>query len=180
MVLLLAGLFLLGVYMVAYGFNLFGYRLSDLPLSSFGDGVSSFVRSVESGSPSILNVVTLVLVALLGLVLLIAELKPPAPRRVRMQNGTYITRGAVEREVVEAAESTPNVLGSKARVQAKRRPGANVSLDANVRRGEDVNSIKSSLQERVQQRLARSGIPVSRLKIKLIQSDPRETKTRVQ
>jgi hypothetical protein len=180
MILLLAGLFLLGVYTVAYAFNLFGYQLSDLPISAVGDGVGGFVSDAENGSLPALSVLTLILVALLGLALLIAELKPSSPRRVRMQNGTYLTRSAVEQEVVEAAEKTPNVLGSKAQVQARRRPGAKVKLDANVRRGEDLGAVKSSLQEHVQQRLARSGVPVSRLKINLIQSDPRETKTRVQ
>lgn len=180
MILLLAGLFLLGVYTVAYGFGLFGYRISDLPFSSFGRSIGDFVRNLESGNLPILTTLVLVLLALLGLFLLIAELKPPAPRRVRMQKGTYISRSAVKDEVEKAAEETPNVLGSKVNVNAKRRPGAQVDLDANVRRGEDLNAIKSDLQRRVQERLGQSGIPVSRLKIRMIESDPRETKTRVQ
>ncbi len=180
MILLLCGLFLLGVYMVAYGFNLFGYNLSDLPVSSFGNGVSDFVSGIESGSLSVLAITLLVLLAILGLVLLIAELKPRTPRRVRMQKGTYITRSTVSSEVQKATEETPNVLDSAVRVQAKRSPGAKVDLDANVRRGDEVNAIKSDLQSRVQQRLASSGIPVNRLKIRMVESDPRETKTRVQ
>jgi hypothetical protein len=180
MILLLAGLFLLGVYMVAYSFNLFGYRFSDLPFSSFGRGISNFVQDVENGSLSALATLILILLALLGLFLLIAELMPATPRRVRMQKGTYIARSAVKDEVEKAAEETPNVLGTKVNVKAKRRPGAQIDLDANVRRGEDAGAIKSDLQRRIQERLGRSGVPVSRLKIRMIESDPRETKTRVQ
>src|ERR687886_2073201 len=116
MILLLAGLFVLGVYTVVYSLNLFGYRLSDLPrslnLSGFYSGLQSFVSNVENGSISVLSMIILVAIAVLGLILLIAELKPPAPRRVRMHNNTYITRGAVADEVVEAAERTPGVLGT--------------------------------------------------------------------
>lgn len=180
MVLLFCGLFLLGVYMVAYGFNLFGYQLSDLPVSSFGQGVSDFVSGVENGNLPVLMTITLALIALLGLFLFIAELKPRTPRRVRMQKGTYITRGTVEGEVEHATEETPNVLDSSVRVKARRRPGAQIDLAANVRRGDEVNTIKSDLQNRVQQHLASSGIPVNRLKIRMVESDPRETKTRVQ
>lgn len=180
MILLLGALFLLGVYMVAYGFSLFGYKLSDLPVSSFGRSVSDFVNGLESGSLSVLTITLLVLLAILGLILLIAELKPRTPRRVRMQNGTYITRSTVGSEVQKVTEETPNVLDSAVRVQAKRSPGAKIDLEANVRRGDEVNAIKSDLQGRVQQRLANNGIPVNRLKIRMVESDPRETKTRVQ
>lgn len=180
MILLLCGLFLLGVYMVAYGFGLFGYKLSSLPVAPFGKGVSDFVSGVEQGSLSLLAITLLVLLAILGLILLIAELKPRTPRRVRMQKGTYITRSTVSGEVQKATEETPNVLDSSVRVAAKRSSGAQIDLDANVRRGDEVNAIKSDLQSRVQQRLANSGIPVNRLKIRMVESDPRETKTRVQ
>lgn len=180
LILLLAGLFLLGVYMVVYSFDLLGHKLADLPFSPVGKGIKSFVSDVEKGSLTVLDMTILILVAIVGLILLIAELKPRTPRRVRMQKGTYITRSVVEGEVEEAAESTPDILGSTTKVQAKRRPGAKINLDANVRRGENLSAIKSNLQERVQQRLAQSGIPVGNLKIRLIESDPRETKTRVQ
>src|SRR3712207_6685935 len=135
MILLLAGLFALGVYLVIYGFNLFGYQLGDLlnPLDSFASDLGGFVRDVEGGNLPILTIVTLVLVALLGLILLIAELKPPAPRRVRMRNGTYITRDAVKNEVVTAAGQTPGVLGSSARVKATRTQTAQAHLEASVR-----------------------------------------------
>ena len=44
MILLFAGLFVLGVYMVVYAFNLFGYRLEALPTL----GLSGFYRSLET------------------------------------------------------------------------------------------------------------------------------------
>jgi Family of unknown function (DUF6286) len=184
MIVLLAGLFVLGLYTVVYSFNLFGYSLENLPralgLSGFYSGLESFVRGVESGNPPIPSIILLVLIALLGLILLIAELKPAAPRRVRMRSGTYITRGAVADEVVTSAEHTPGVLGTSARVRAKRRPGALVNLEARVRRGEDTGAIQSDLRRSVQEHLAERGVPVSKLNVKLIEADPRETRTRVQ
>jgi hypothetical protein len=184
MILLFAGLFVLGVYTVVYSFNLFGYSLENLPralgLSGFYRGLESFVRGFESGSLSVLTVFVLVALAVLGLILLIAELKPAAPRRVRMRSGTYITRGAVADEVVTAAEQTPDVLGTSARVKAKRRAGALVDLEARVRRGEDTGAIQSDLRRSVQERLAERGVPVSKLNVRLVEADPRETRTRVQ
>ena len=183
MILLLAGLFVLGLYTVAYSLSLFGYSLDNLPrtlgLSGFYRGLEGFARGVESGSLSILAVFILVALAVLGLVLLIAELKPQAPRRVRMRSGTYITRGAVADEVVAAAEQTPGVLGTSSRVKAKRRPGAQVDLEARVRRGDDTSTIRSDLRRSVQERLAERGVPVSKLNVRLVEADPRETRTRV-
>jgi hypothetical protein len=184
MILLFAGLFVLGVYTVVYSFNLFGYSLENLPralgLSGFYRGLESLVRGIESGSLSVITVFVLVALAVLGLILLIAELKPAAPRRVRMRSGTYVTRGAVADEVVTAAEQTPDVLGTSARVKAKRRAGALVDLEARVRRGEDTGAIQSNLRRSVQERLAERGVPVSKLNVRLVEADPRETKTRVQ
>ena len=184
MILLFAGLFVLGVYMVVYSLNLFGYRLEDIPralgLSGLYRSLETFVQNVENGSLSVLSVILLVAVAVLGLILLIAELKPPAPRRVRMHSGTYITRGAVADEVVEAAERTPGVLGTSARVKAKRRPGAQVDLEARVRRGEDTSALQSELRRSVRERLAQRGVPLSKLNVRLREADPRQTKTRVQ
>jgi hypothetical protein len=183
MILLLAGLFVLGVYTVVYSLNIFGYRIEDLPralsLASFYGGLQSFVRGVESGNLSVLSVIILVLIALAGLILLIAELKPPTPRRVRMRSGTYITRGAVADEVVAVAEQTPSVLGTSARVKAKRRRGAQVNLEARVRRGENTGAIESELRRSVQEQLAQRGVPVSKLNVRMVEADPRETKTRV-
>lgn len=184
LILIFAGLFVLGVYTVVYSFNLFGYNLTDLPralgLSGFYRGLQTFVGNVERGNLSVLSVIVLVAVAVIGLILLIAELKPPTPRRVRMQRGTYVTRGAVADEVVVAAERTPDVLGTSARVKARRRPGAQVNLEARVRRGEDTGTIQSNLRRLVREHLAQRGVPVSKLDVKLVEADPRETKTRVQ
>jgi Family of unknown function (DUF6286) len=184
MILLLAGLFVLGVYTVVYSLNLFGYRLEDIPraigLSGLYRGLETFVGNVEDGSLSVFTVIVLVAVAVLGLVLLIAELKPAAPRRVRMHSGTYVSRGAVADEVVEAAERTPGVLGTSARVKARRGPGAQVDLEARVRRGEDTSAIQSELRRSVRERLAQRGVPVSKLNVRLVEADPRQTKTRVQ
>jgi hypothetical protein len=184
MILILAGLFVLGVYTVVYSFNLFGYRLEDVPraigLSGLYRGLESFVGNVEDGNLPVLTVIVLVAVAVLGLVLLIAELKPPAPRRVRMHSGTYVSRGAVADEVVEAAERTPGVLGTSARVKARRSPGAQVDLEARVRRGDDTGTIQSELRRSVRERLAQRGVPVSKLNVRLVEADPRQTKTRVQ
>jgi hypothetical protein len=183
MILLLAGLFVLGLYAVAYSLNLFGYSLSDLPralgLSGLYRGLQSFVSGVEGGSLPVLTVFILVAIAVLGLILLIAELKPATPRRVRMRSGTYITRGAVADEVVTAAERTPGVLGTSAHVSARRKPGAQVDLEARVRRGEDTSTIQSDLRRSVQERLADRGVPVSKLNVRLVEADPRETRTRV-
>ena len=184
MILLFAGLFVLGVYTVVYSFDLFGYRLEDLPralgLSGFYRGLETFVSNVENGSLSVLTVILLVAIAVLGLILLIAELKPSAPRRVRMSSGTYVTRGAVADEVVAAAERTSGVLGTSARVKARRRPGAQVDLEARVRRGDDTSTIQAELRSTVLERLGKRGVPVSKLNLKLIETDPRRTRTRVQ
>ena len=183
MILLLAGLFVLGLYTVVYSFNLFGYSLDNLPralgLSGFYRSLEGFVGGVENGSLPVLTVFVLVALAVLGVILLLAELKPAAPRRVRMRSGTYVTRGAVADEVVAAAERTPGVLGTSSRVRAKRRPGALVDLEARVRRGDDTNTIQSDLRRSVQEHLTERGVPVSKLNVRLAEADPRETRTRV-
>lgn len=182
MILLLGGLFVLGVYAVVHAFDLLGYALGDLvgPLNSFADRAQSFVSNVEGGNVAPQTVAALVLIALLGLALLIAELKPPTPRRVRMQKGTYITRDAVKSEVESAADRTLGVLGTSARVQARRKPGARIDLNARVRRGEDTNAIGSELRSSVQERLAAKGVPVDKIKLNLSEVDPRDAGARVQ
>ena len=135
---------------------------------------------MENGSLSAVTIIILVLLAILGLILLIAELKPPAPSRVRMGKGTYVTRGVVEEEISTVAERVPAVLGSSVDVKAKRSPGAQVNLEARVRRAEDLGSIRSNLRSTVQGYLSERGLPVSKLNVKLLEADPRQTKTRVQ
>jgi len=180
MTLLFAGLFVLGVYMVVYSFDLFGRSLTALPITDFSVGLQDFVTSVEDGNLSAITIFILVLIALLGLIWFIAELRPSAPRRVRMGNGTYVTRGVVEEEVSTVAEQVQEVLGSSVGVKAKRSPGAQVDLEAKVRREGDSGTIESGLRTRVQEHLSERGLPVSKLKVKLVEADPRQTKTRVQ
>ena len=180
MTLLFAGLFVLGVFMVVYSFDLFGRSLSSLPISDFSSGVQDFVTRVEDGNLSVLTIITLALIAILGLIWFIAELKPSAPRRVRLGNGTYVTRGVVEEEISTVAEQVPGVLGSSVSVEARRKPGARVDLEARVRRGEDLETIRSGLRTTVQKHLSERGLPVSKLNVKLVEADPRQTKTRVQ
>jgi hypothetical protein len=185
---LLAGLAVLGLLGVLYALNA---RLGDqtffiqdlasnLNLQGIVGGVTGFLDQVQNGQLSPRIIAALALIALVGLLLLLLELFwRPAPRRVKIQQGTYTTRDLVENEVKEAAERAPEVLQADADVQAQRRPGARVDLRASVRRGEDTRSIQSSLRDRVQQHLARVGVPVSRLNVRVLESDPRETRTRV-
>ena len=183
-ILLLAGLFTLGLATMFYSFGIGDYDLADLlgilSLSGSYEALRIYVQNIESGSSLILvDLVILGGIALLGVVLLVLELKPSAPRRVRMQQGTYITRRAVENEAVEAVEQDPELLQSNVNVKAQRRPGARVEVRASVRSGGDVRSIQSAVRERVQRRLAEVGIPVGNLKVRIRESDPRETKRRV-
>jgi hypothetical protein len=53
-------------------------------------------------------------------------------------------------------------------------------MQANLRRGEDTGAVKSGLRDAIQEHLGRRGIPVSKLNLKLVEADPRQTKTRVQ
>ena len=184
MVLIFLALIALGVLMILYGFNLFGFKISNLlnnvvNLQAITSGLKNFVGNVQNGNLTPLAIAIMVAVAVVGLILLILEFKPPRPKKVRMQRGTYITRGAVENEVLSATDDTPHILGSTARVKARRSPGASVKVQANVRRGEDVRATRSELRERIQQRLSQKGVPLSKLKVKLNETDPRQTQTRV-
>jgi len=182
-ILLLAGLFVLGVFTVLYSFDIAGYRLADLPstlrLNDLYEGSRGFFRDVERSNLDVLDIATLVVIALLGLVLLVLELKPPAPQRVLLQRGAYITRSAVKDEATVAAMQNPEVLESNADVKAQRRPGAKVSIMASVRRGKNVRNTRSGVQDRVQRHLGQMGIPLGNLKVRIIESDPRETRARV-
>jgi len=180
MILLLAGLFVLGVYMIVYAFDLFDYKLESLPITDFAKGLEDFVANLESGNLPATTIILLVLLAILGLIWFIAELRPTAPRRVRMGSGTYVSRSVIQDEVSAVAEQVTDVLGSSVDVKARRSPGAQVGLQARVRRGEDPGTIKSGLQSTVRERLSERGLPVSKLNVKLVEADPRQTKTRVQ
>lgn len=184
MVLVLAALFVVGLYATIYGLNILGYQISNLQqtlgLPGLYEGFQSFVTGIENGSLTPTGIAILIGVALLGLILLLLELKPRRPRRVKMEKGTYTTRAAVGNEVAGATEGTRNVLGSSVKVKAKRRPGAVVNVNADVRRGEDQKEIKNNLRAAVQEKLAARGIPLGKVKVNLNESDPRQTKTRVQ
>lgn len=183
-VLLLAGVVALGISAFVYALDLGGHRLSNAP-EAFGlgnayEGLDDFVGDAEGGGLNSLDIAVLVIVALFGLILLLFELfKRPAPRKVLMQPGAYVTRSTVENEANAAAAEDPEVLQSDVDVGARRKPGANVHVTASVRRGEDTGRLQSGVEERVQRRLAEVGVPISRLKVQVIESDPRETRTRV-
>lgn len=182
-ILILAGIFSLGAAALVYSLNIGEYRLADLPatlgLSNIYEGVSRYVTNIEEGNLISLDYIVLGGIVLVGLVLLILELKPRRPRRVRIQQGIYVTRSAVESEAVQVVEQDPEVLQSKVEVKARRKPGAKVDVRASVRAGEDTQNIQSEVRDRVQRRLAEVGIPVSKLTVRLKESDPHATKTRV-
>jgi hypothetical protein len=182
-ILLLGGLTALGLCMVVYALNVGPYRLEDLPqdlgLNAFSQGLVSYIQNVENGALNVVAIAVLALIALLGLILLVLEFKPPTPRRVRMQRGTYIIRSVVEGEVNAVVEQEPEVLQSDVKVKAQRRPGAKVEIRASVRPGEDARSVRSGVKNRVQERMGQTGIPVSSLKVDIRESDPRQTETRV-
>jgi hypothetical protein len=178
-VLLLAGLVALGAYTALYGFGLFGYQLANLSgvWESFKRALQGIVGGVQSGAPAIVAI--LVVVAFVGLTLLVLELKPRRPRRVRLGKGTYLTRGVLEGEVARAAMRTPGVLDSSVKVKARRRPGAKVKLAADVRRGEATGTVKSNLEENLRQHLTQNGVPSSGLKVQVNEADPRQSRARV-
>src|SRR5215204_4719190 len=93
-ILLLAGLFVLGVFVFLASIGPFlnalgaqGTDLQNLPSSLRPDGLTAGLRNyltnTENGNVGVLDAVVLVAVALVGLILLVLELKPPTPRRER-------------------------------------------------------------------------------------------------
>ncbi len=176
-VLLLTGLFVLGIFGVVYSFNLFGYQFSQLPqllnLSSIYGGAQEVVSDTENGTLTNLTFFILVGVALVGLILLVLEFKPRTPRRVRMEKGTYVARGAVKEQTLAAANRSPEALDSTASVKARRGPGAKIKLKSNIRRGENASNARSSIRNQVSDYLGQVGIPVGRIKVKTSETDPR-------
>ncbi|MGF1471988.1 MAG: hypothetical protein ACFB50_09640 [Rubrobacteraceae bacterium] len=179
MILLLAGLFVLGVFGVVYSQDLLDYRLAELPqtlgLQQVYDGAVEVVDDTENGTLTDLTFFILVGVALLGLILLILELKPPAPRRVKLQGDTYATRDSVKNQVLAAADRMFEMLDSSARVKARGRPGAKIKLKGKARRGENLRNVSSNVRDQVGDYLGSVGIPVSRIKVKLSEADPRSS-----
>lgn len=175
--LLLAGLFVLGMFGIVYSFNLFGYQFSQLPqllnLQTIYSGTQELLSDAENGT--LLPVVFFILlgIAVLGLILLILELKPRTPRLVRMQKGTYVTRGAVKTQVLNAVYQSSEALDSSAKVKARRGSGAKIKLKSNIRRGENESNARSSIKSQVSDYLGTVGIPVARIKVKTSETDPR-------
>lgn len=96
--LLFAGLVALGVFAVLYSFGLFGYSLTSL---------SQILGGTVSGIEGLAAAV-LAAVALAGVILLIAELRPPRPRKVRLrEKETYMTRRAARGERVQGEGKDP-------------------------------------------------------------------------
>ena len=182
-ILLLAGLVVLGIFGVIYSLQLFGYALSDLSqtlgLQQIYDGGVELVDDAENGT--LLPIVAFILlgIALVGLILLILELKPPAPRRVKLQGDTYATRSSVKNQVLAAADQTSEMINSSAKVKARRSPGAKVDLKGKIRRGENERGAGSSIRDQVGKHLNNVGIPVSRIKVKVSEADPRTGGKRV-
>lgn len=176
--LLLAGLFVLGIFGIVYSFNLFGYQLSQLPqllnLQTIYSGTQELISDTENGTLPPLVFFILVGIALIGLILLILELKPRTPRRVRMQKGTYVTRRAVKEQVLTATDQSSEALDSSAKVKARRGPGAKVKLKSNIRQGENEGNARSSIRNQVSDYLGMVGIPVARVKVKTSETDPRD------
>lgn len=182
--LLLAGLLILGVYGVIYSFQIAGYSLSSLEqrlgIPAIASGGQSFLESLGQSALPATAVAILVAIAVVGLILLLLELKPRRPRNVRTgSKGVYITRGAVRSAVKNVAEGTSEVLSSKAKAKARRGAGAKVKLNASIRRGEEPDRVRSSIREQIKNVLSEMGVPISRLKIKLKETEPQGTKARV-
>lgn len=182
--LLLAGLFVAGVYGVIYSFGIAGYSLSSLEqtlgITSIAGGVDSFLGGLGQSALPAAAVAILVALAVLGLILLILELKPRRPRTVRTgSKNVYMSRSAVGSAVQAAAESTPEVLSAKAKAKARRGPGAKVKLQASIRRGEEQGDIQSGLKEQVSGTLSERGLPIKKLKLKLDEVASQGTKARV-
>lgn len=181
--LLLLGLLALGISTAVYAFGIGPYNLSNLPYAfrpdSISEGMRIYLLNIENGAVNILDVVVLVLIALMGLILLLLELLPTPPRRVRMERGTYATRRAVKDEATTAVQQNDEVLDSNVTVAAQRRPGARIGVRASVRTGENVREAQARMQDRIRQYLDRVGVPVGNLRVRVVESDPRHTKTRV-
>lgn len=182
--LLLAGLLVLGVYGVIYSFQIAGYSLSTLEqrlgITAAASGAQSFLENLGQSALPASAVVILVVVAILGLILLVLELKPRRPRSVRTgSKGVYMTRNAVRSAVQAAAERTSEVLGAKAKAKARRGAGAKVKVKASIRRGEEQGGASSSIKEQVNGELAEKGVPVKQLKLKLEEAESQGTKARV-
>lgn len=179
--LLLVGVLALCVFGVLAGASLAGYSLSSLPQMLGLSALVSGAQSLAGGSASPAVIAILVAVLVVGVVLLIAELRPGRPRRVRLKlKGAHATRKAVKERVQWAAEGAPEVVQAKAEVKSRRRAGARVKLKSAVRRGEDKKAAKSSVKDSVKQGLQSAGVPLGKLKVKIDEVDSQGSKGRTQ
>jgi hypothetical protein len=182
--LLLVGLLVLGVYGVMYSFGISGYSLSNLGqrlgLTSILSGAGSFFGSLGQSPPPATTIAILAAIAVLGLVLLVLELKPRRPRKVLTRSkGVYMTRAAVRSAVQTAAENTSEILSAKVKAKTRRGAGAKVKVDANIRQGEDQSSARSSIREQMDSELSERGVPVKKIKFKLKETASQGEKARV-
>src|SRR5215218_1786819 len=157
-ILLLAGLFVLGVFVFLASIGPFlnalgaqGTDLQNLPSSLRPDGLTAGLRNyltnTENGNVGVLDAVVLIAVALVGLILLVLELKPPTPRRVRMQQGTYLTQSAVRDEATKATETEPEGDQAKRKGKGKGRRGDEGKVPAHGRAGEDTRVLQSEVRD---------------------------------
>lgn len=170
--LLLLSVLALCVFGLLAGAGLAGYSFSSLPQTLGLSGLVSRAQSLAGGSVSAAITAILVAVLAVGLVLLVAEIRPGRPRRVRLEpKGTHATRKAVRERTERAAEGTSQVIQARAKVKSRRRAGARVGLKAGVRRGEDAKAAKSGVRDAVKQGLKDAGVPLGKLKVKVYEVD---------
>ena len=89
-----------------------------------------------------------------------------------------MTRRALRYRVSSMAGALPEVIEAKTRVKTRRRNGGKVKLRAGVSRGEELGQAKSSVQEQLSRGFESGGVPVSKLKLKLYETEPRSTGSR--
>ncbi len=181
--LLLVAWLIIGIFGVLYAFRWLGYSIYDFPgqvrASSFYRGTVAWVRSIDAGTPGPWTVIICVALIILGLLLLYLELWPRRPDRVRLGEGTWATRRLVAAEAVSAASEQPDVLVASARVKPLRRGGAKLGVSVSARRGTDLAALRQGVQEGVRDRMEAVGIPISGLKVRTTQVDPRRAEVRV-
>ena len=189
MALVFAALTAAGAFLFVYSFGLFGYSLSGLPLrgnlsgTAFYSGLEAFVRDVDGQSLTVLETVVLVVIALIGLALLIAELKPPRPRYLSVGDGLYTTRSTLEEEILQCVDEDRRILESSARVKPLRRGRARIRVEARMRRGEgDRSEVRRALTQAVHERIRDLGYPqkiAKKVKVDVGETDPRSVRRRV-
>ena len=178
LILLLAAIIAAGIFAVLYGFSLGGFNLDSIKINGVTSALPGFEQGVQNADPLILA--ALVAVAVVGLILLIAELKPPAPRRVKLGNGCFVSRGAVEQAAEGMALEEEGVLDARARAKPRRVRRAKLSLQVKARYGEDTRKLEESLRRRLQSGLGEeAGLPVGKPRLSVEAVEPWKAKRRV-